>query len=328
MDFKKKINIGIMGCASIAENSIIPAIKNLQSTYNLVAIASRSFSKAKKLAEQFNCIPIEGYDNLLNENIDAVYIPLPTGLHHEWIIKALNKGKHVYAEKSISITYNSALEMINLAKKKRLALMEGYMFQYHPQHTVVKKLINDFEIGEIRSFRSSFGFPPLKENNFRYDTSLGGGALLDAGGYTLRSVNFILGDDFKVVAATLNNDLIRGVDIFGNVMLTNYTGVAAFISFGFDNHYQCSYELWGSLGKIIVNKAFTPKKDEKTIIILEKSNSSEKIEIEPSNHFELAFNSFYNKILNYSEREEEYNNILIQSQSLDQIIEISKYDSH
>jgi predicted dehydrogenase len=326
MDYKNKINIGIMGCASIAENSIIPAIKKLESTYNLVAIASRSFSKAKQLAEQFNCIPIEGYDNLLNENIDAVYIPLPTGLHHEWIIKALNKGKHVYAEKSIANSYQSALEMINLAKKNGLALMEGYMFQYHPQHAIVKKLIKDFEIGEIRSFRSSFGFPPLNKNNFRYETSLGGGALLDAGGYTLRTVNFILGDDFKVVASTLHNDPIRGVDIYGNVMLTNYTGVAAFISFGFDNHYQCSYELWGSLGKITVNKAFTPKKDEITVIVLEKSNSSEKIEIEPSNHFELSFNSFYNKIFNCTEREVEYNNILLQSQLLDQIIKINNYD--
>lgn len=322
MDSNIKINIGILGCASIAEKSVIPAIKKLESRFNIVAIASRSFSKAKVFAELFNCIPVDGYDKLLDENIDAVYIPLPTGLHHEWVIKALNKKKHVYVEKSIAMTVESAQEMVNIAKKNQMALMEGYMFQYHHQHTIVKKLINDFEIGEIRSFRSSFGFPPLQKQNFRYNKSLGGGALLDAGGYPLRAANFILGNNFEVVAATLYNDPITGVDIFGNAMLINKSGVAAHISFGFDNYYQCIYELWGSLGKLLVCKAFTPKKDEITYIILEKSGHSEKIEIEPFDQFEAAFLSFHDKILNSSNREEEYNNILLQCKSLDQIRKI------
>ncbi len=323
MDFNKKINIGILGCASIAEKSVIPAIKKLESRFNIVAIASRSFSKAKVLADLFNCIPVEGYDNLLNENIDAVYIPLPTGLHHEWVIKSLNKRKHVYVEKSIAMTSKSAREMVNTAKENQVVLMEGYMFQYHHQHTVVKKILKDFEIGEIRCFRSSFGFPPLQKENFRYNQTLGGGALLDAGGYTLRAANFILGNELDVVAASLYNDPITGVDIFGNAMLINNSGVAAHISFGFDNFYQCTYELWGSLGKLLVYKAFTPKSDEKTFILLEKPTHSEKIEIEPFDQFKAAFISFHDKILNYSKREEEYNNILLQSQLLDQIREIS-----
>ncbi len=323
MDSKNIINIGIMGCASIAEKSVIPAIKNLQSRYNIKAIASRSIEKANKYADLFDCTPIEGYDELLNLDIDAVYIPLPTGLHHEWIIKALSMGKHVYAEKSIAMSHSSALQMVNLAKANELVLMEGYMFQYHKQHEVVKNIVKDEEIGEIRCFRSSFGFPPLQKDNFRYDKLLGGGALLDAGGYTLRATNFILGNDYKVAASTLYYDPILKVDIFGNSMLSNNNGIAAHISFGFDNYYQCSYEVWGSKGKLIVPKAFTPKKDEKTFIVVEKQNFSQKIEIEPFNQFESSFISFHDKILDNSKRDEEYNNILLQSNLIEQIRTIS-----
>jgi len=308
-----------MGCASIAERSVIPAILELKSKFNLVAIASREFSKAEKLAEQFNCKPIEGYANLLSENIDAVYIPLPTGLHHEWISNALKAGKHVYAEKSIATSYNSANFMVELAKKNDLVLMEGYMFQYHPQHDIVKKMLNENKIGEVRAFRSSFGFPPMKNDNFRYNKQLGGGALFDAGGYTLRSVNFILGDEFEVTSSSLVKDVNTGVEIFGNAMLVNKTGSAAHISFGFDNYYQCSYEIWGSLGKIIVNKAFTPKKNEKTKVILDCNNIVQEIIVDSFNHFEGAFDSFFNKIFNKNERNAEFENILKQSYLLDQI---------
>jgi predicted dehydrogenase len=321
----KKINIGILGCASIAEKSVIPAILELKSKFNLVAIASRSLSKAEKLANEFGCKAIEGYENLLTENIDAIYIPLPTGLHHEWITKALKAGKHVYAEKSIAISFESAKYMVELAQQNDLVLMEGYMFQYHPQHRIVKNLLKENKIGEIRSFRSSFGFPPLLNNNFRYDKYLGGGALLDVGGYTLRSINFILEDDFEIVASCLKREDINSVDIFGNAFLINNSGVAAHISFGFDNYYQCSYEIWGSLGKIIVNKAFTPKKNENTKIIIESQNIIQEIIVEASNQFEAAFNSFHSKIFNKAERLNEFNNILKQSMSIDQINNMDEF---
>ncbi len=170
--------------------------------YLISAIASRTVEKATKFSKIYNCTPIFSYDDLLNQNIDAIYIPLPTGLHHEWVIKALKKGIHVYAEKSLAISYESAFEMVDIAKQNKLVLMEGYMFQFHPQHSLVKKLLSENAIGEVRSFRSSFGFPPLQSNNFRYNQSLGGGSLLDAGGYTHKALNFLLVDSFKVFAST------------------------------------------------------------------------------------------------------------------------------
>ena len=155
------MNWGILGCAAIAKNAVIPAIQSVE-TEKIIAIASRTEKKAKEFADLFNCLAVTGYDSLLsNTEIDAVYIPLPTGLHYEWVIKALKAGKHVLVEKSIAESYQEVLEMVHLARSKNLALVENFQFQFHSQHNAVFDLLKNNAIGDVRCFRSSFGFPPF-----------------------------------------------------------------------------------------------------------------------------------------------------------------------
>lgn len=119
----KKIRIGVMGCAGIAQRYMIPAILDTQDL-ELVAVASRTLEKAKAYADRFGGDAVEGYENLLNRrDIDAVYVPLPTGLHEQWILLALQMGKHVFAEKSLAMNVVSAQRMLNLAKENGLVLM-------------------------------------------------------------------------------------------------------------------------------------------------------------------------------------------------------------
>lgn len=319
----KKIRIGVMGCANIAKKSVIPALKNLSDQFELVSVSSRSESKALEFANYFNCKAVVGYDNLLKDDIDAVYIPLPTGLHDEWITKALLAGKHVYAEKSIANSLVSAKKMVTEAQNRDLVLMEGYMFQYHTQHQKVKQLIADNAIGEVRSFRGAFGFPPLDENNFRYDEIIGGGALFDAAGYPLRAVHFMMGSAFKVVASSLYINPKTGTSIHGSAYLKNKDGIGAQIAFGFDNFYQCNYEIWGSKGRIVVERAYTPSPDYKPIIHLEQQGVVEKINEEPFNHFVGAMQEFYHLMVGKSNRKLQYDSILLQSESLDLIKTLS-----
>jgi len=309
-----------MGCANIAQRSVIPAILNLSEKFKLVAVASRTINKAAELARRFNCEAVEGYDNIINsDRIDALYIPLPTGLHKEWINKALSAGKHVYAEKAIARNLGDAKDMVREARQKNLALMEGYMFQYHSQHKIVQDLIRDGEIGGLRYFSSSFGFPPLEQNNFRYDKVLGGGALMDAAGYPVRATHFILGNDFEVKGATLHYDSKLDSSIYGSAFLSNSNGMGATVSFGFDNFYQCRYEIWGEKGKIIVEKAFTPRFDESPAIILEKPEGTKTIKAEPDNHFVKAFEEFHHAVFDRATKEKNYNDIVLQSKTLEQI---------
>lgn len=315
----KKIGIGVMGCANIAQRSVIPAILNLSHKYELKAIASRNAEKAQLLTSQFNCTPVTGYDSLLQrEDIDAVYMPLLTGLHKEWITKALLAGKHVFAEKSLALDYNTARELVELAKAKGLLLMENFMFRYHSQHAAVWEILQNKHIGEIRLFRSQFGFPPLDKSNFRYDKTIGGGALLDAGAYTLRGAQWFLGNDLEVLSAVLYIDPQRDVDIYGNMTLRNKSGIVAQLSFGFDNFYQCNYEFWGSTGRLIANKAFTPRSNEKPGITVQKANETENLEMPADNHFVNILDEFYVSIIS-NKHIEHLEDILNQSKLLDNI---------
>ena len=315
----KIIRIGVMGCATIAERSVIPAIMALPNYYKLVAIASRTKEKANKFANKFNCEAVTGYDVLIaRDDIDAIYMPLPTGLHLEWIIKTLEAGKHIYAEKSIADNFMSAKQMIDLATKKKLALMEGYMFQYHLQHQKIFKLLQEDVIGDIRHFSASFGFPPLSENNFRYDKKIGGGALLDCAGYVVRAAFFVLKQKLEVKAASIYYNPRSNSSIYGSAFMRGEKGIGASLSFGFDNYYQCNYVIWGSKGKITVQRAFTPKPMEETYLILETIEGSQQITMESDNHFMKAFIEFY-KTITDGGMDRHYSEILEQSEALDEV---------
>ena len=315
----KKTRIGILGCASIAKRSVIPAIQNLPEHFELAAIASRSQDKAEELADVFGTEAIVGYDNLLDRSdIDAVYMPLPTGIHHQWITKALQAGKHVLAEKSLAMDYSSAMELVEMARSGKLLLMENFMFRHHAQHEVVWNILAEKRLGDIRLFRSQFGFPPLTKDNFRYDKNIGGGALLDAGAYTARASQWFLGPDLEVATATLYFDSDRGSDIHGNATLINPQGLVAQISYGFDNSYQCNYEIWGSKGYLVAKKAFTPKPDEKPVMVLEQNGASTMLETRADNHFVNILKAFATGVAT-GDHETHLKDILDQSRILDQI---------
>ncbi len=317
-----KLKIGVLGCANIAKRSVIPAIKSI-ADFELVAIASRKKAKAEEFATAFNCEAIEGYQNLLNRNdIDVLYMPLPTGLHEEWVIKALEAGKHILIEKSLAMNYDSAKKMVNLARQKGLLIMENFMFLYHGQHQLVKDLIAQGQIGEMRCFRSSFGFPPLPSDNFRYNKTIGGGALLDAAAYTVRASQLFLGNDIWVEAATLNK-LNTEVDLFGGAYLKTDNDLFAEVAFGFDNFYQCNYEIWGSKGKITAQRAFTPAANFKPTITLENQRDVIDYEIDAENHFVNILNEFKRCIIE-NDVEMKYEEILNQSRLLQELKNKSK----
>ena len=114
-----------MACADIAQRSVIPAILQSEHT-QLVAVASRSAQKARKFAGQFGAAAITGYANLLERpDIDAIYMPLPTGLHEEWVKRSLEAGKHVLVEKSFAMDLASARRMLDVARSNNLKMKAG-----------------------------------------------------------------------------------------------------------------------------------------------------------------------------------------------------------
>lgn len=292
----KKIRIGVLGCASIARRLVLPNMLN-SGLYEITAIASRKALKAREFAEAFSCEPVVGYENLIQRtDIDAVYIPLPTGLHYEWLLKSLNAGKHAFVEKSITSEYEETRKVIETAKSKNLCVFENFMFPYHSQFQFVNKLIADDEIGDIKLLRSAFGFPVFDtEDNIRYKKQLGGGALLDAGAYTILAAQLLLGTQQTVLASSLRNEGSE-VDFQGSVMLENANGVVSQLAFGFDNFYQNNIELWGSKGKMTVERAFTAGPGFNPRVIVEKQGSSLPYILDADNHFLKILSKFHASI--------------------------------
>ena len=321
----EKIRIGVLGCANIAHRSMIPAIQSLPDKFKLVAVASRTLEKACSYAQEFGCEAVAPYESLIERSdIDAVYIPLPTGLHKEWINNALCAGKHVYAEKSIAFSLADAKEMVHNARAHNVSLMEGFMFQYHSQNLKVKEMLAKGAVGDIRHFSGSFGFPPFPDpKNFRYDKNVGGGAIFDACGYPIRAAFFLLGDSLKVQGASVNYDIQHGCSLYGSAFLRGNNGIGASISFGFANYYQCNYQIWGSAGKLTANRAYTPKADQSTTLTWEHDYQTETIECQADNHFIKAMMEFHAIIQDPAKRERHFSDILNQSEALETIVKLT-----
>lgn len=316
------VNIGVLGCADIAGRSVIPSLLGLPGKYRLSGVASRDMNKASLFASRFSTIPYGSYESLLEvPGIDAVYIPLPNALHAEWIERSLVAGLHVLVEKSLACSLPDALKLNELARQKNLVLVENFQFRFHSQLQYIMNILSCDEIGELRSVRSSFGFPGLpKENDIRYQKELGGGALLDAGAYPVKAAQIFLGKDIKVSAASLNYLPGKEVDIWGGAYLKQREGdLFAAIAFGFDHHYQCSLELWGSKGRIFTNRIFTAGPGYSPEIIIEKPSGKESIILPADNHFENMLSHFHELIASHQGVEEEYGQNINQARLLGEI---------
>jgi NDP-hexose-3-ketoreductase len=312
------VNIGVLGIASIATRSIIPAIIESPEIFKLAGLASRDMAKATMNASLFNCKPFGSYESLLKDkSIKAVYIPLPNSLHYPFVKLALENGKHVMVEKSLGINFHEVKEMVDLAKNNNLVLLENFQFRFHSQLSAILKTVHDGTIGDLRSVRISFGFPPFSDKgNIRYDSNLGGGALLDVGAYAFKLATYFLGNDIEVVHGSMYFE--NNVDIWGQgVLKKNNNPLCCHFSYGFDNFYQCSLELWGSEGKLTTYRIFTAPKDLKPTLHIETRKGTEVLFLLEDHHFKNILQYFQSLILGCKSTYDEYEQNILQARLID-----------
>lgn len=219
---------------------------------------NRELAKAQNFIDNYGGKIYRGYQTLIEAtDVDAIYVPLPPALHYKWAKMALENGKHVFVEKPSTTCFADTEDLIKLASEKGLALHENYMFIYHSQLEEIQNVVKSGEIGDVRLYRITFGFPLRQLNDFRYNKALGGGALLDAGGYCMKYANWLLGGEAHVVTAQANNIEGFDVDMFGSATLSNDKGQIAQIAFGMDCDYRCDIEIWGSKGTITSGRILT-----------------------------------------------------------------------
>jgi predicted dehydrogenase len=319
-----RLRVAIMGCADFAWRAMAPAIAE-SPDMTLVAVASRSREKAERFAAQFNCDAVTGYAPLLErDDVDAVYVPLPTGLHAEWVSRALTSGKHVLVEKTCAMTLSEARELVATARANERLLVENILFPHHSQFRWMQNFIAGGDLGEVHLVRGTFGFPPLTRDNFRYNMAVGGGALFDVGCYLLKLSRLLLGESVSLMAAQTVLDVAGDVDIYGDAMLKNAAGQVSQVSYGFNYFYQCHCEVLGTQGKLVVERMFTPPPGFSPTVRIEKQDGCETLTLDADNHFANMCSYFAACVSSGENAEEEYNAILQQADLLAQVREASQ----
>nr|BAJ52693.1 putative NDP-hexose-3-ketoreductase [Streptomyces sp. TA-0256] len=314
------LGVGVLGCADIARRKMLPALR-ASTRARLVAIAGRSPGRAADLARSSGCAAAADYGSLLEHpGVDAVYVPLPTGLHALWAARALAAGKHVLVEKSAVCTLTEAQELVALARRRGLALMENFTFLHHSQHATAQRWLRDGEIGEPRVLQASFGIPPCPPSDIRYRADLGGGALLDVGAYPVRAALLYLGDDAQVVGATRHLDAARGVDVGGSVLLASPSGVTAELSFGFAHSYRSHCAMWGSAGRLVLEQPFTPPAGARPRMRIARQDHRQEFVLAADDQFVNTVGRFADLVHGpAAAREEQYGQLLRQAALLEAV---------
>jgi len=208
----RSIRWGVLGVANIGVRTVIPAIQRAPNA-RLIAIASRTPARAEDAARRLGIPRAHGsYEALLADpEVEAVYIPLPNSLHREWTIRCAEAGKHVLCEKPLALTAREAEEMAAACRQHGVALMEAFMYRFHPRTERVGRLAADGALGDVRMVRAAFTFAVREPDlNIRFRRDLGGGALYDVGCYTINVSRMVLGEPELAFAAGRVGD--HGVD--------------------------------------------------------------------------------------------------------------------
>lgn len=312
------IKLGVLGAADIAFRRFLPALKKSKDII-FYGIASRDQSKANKFTKIFGGQVYETYENLLKDKmIDAVYIPLPPALHFEWAKMALQYGKHIYMEKPFCTNLSQTIGLVEFAKKRKKVLHENYMFIFHKQIEIIKDILREHQLGEIRLIRIAFGFPKRAETDFRYNKDLGGGSLLDCGGYTLKLASELMGDDLIVKHKKLEKENYD-IDLYGAATLENKFGKIIQIAFGMDNSYLCELEIWGSNGYLKAPRIFTAPADFDVNLELGINNKKVIVNVGMDDQFFKSIQYFIQLVTNPNLQQKNYESILKQAILLDRM---------
>lgn len=257
---------GILGTAQIAKVAVAPAIKVSRNS-ELYAVASRSKERLQDFAEHFGpARRFTNYEDLLADpEVEAVYIPLPNAMHAEWVLKALDAGKHVLCEKPLALSQKEASKISERAKQTRRHVMEGFMYRFHPRLKRVHQLLAEGAIGEVRAINASYAFKLSEaadvrsgsyEDDIRLKPELGGGALLDLGSYCVNGIRWYMKAEPESAVGWAHRPEPHGVEMRTAGLLDFGSGRFAQFVCAMDTFGGGHMEILGSKGKLTLPIAF------------------------------------------------------------------------
>jgi predicted dehydrogenase len=217
------LKIGVLGAARITRDALIKPARKVEGV-EVVAIAARDRKRATEAAAKHG-IPnvFDSYDAMLADpGVDAVYIPLPNGLHGRWMLAAIGAGKHVLCEKPFTANADEARKVAKAAEASSVVVMEAHHTSQHPQTKRAAEIVRSGMLGELVSAEGAFIVPMMPSDDIRWNVALAGGSLMDLGCYPVRWLRDVLG-----VVPTVTSAIAKdrdGVDASMDARL-DYAGV-------------------------------------------------------------------------------------------------------
>ncbi|MEG0551323.1 MAG: Gfo/Idh/MocA family oxidoreductase, partial [Vagococcus sp.] len=285
--------IGVVGTGEIANQFVSQLDKE---NYSVISVYNHRKVTLKAFVEKFGIKEYHtNYDEfLMNESMDCVYIATPNQTHYDFVLKALNSGKHVLCEKVMVLEGQQAEELFNLAEQKGLVLIEAVTLFFMPMYQQILTYLNNEKLGKLSGVNVTFGsckeYDP--ENRF-FSPEKGGGALSDIGTYALSAAVYLLGTDLKMIATDVEFSK-SGVDEKSVTLLKNAEGLQASVMISFRGKMPKQIILAGDKGYLMINDF--PRAEKATIFY----NDGEKEIIELGNGrdvftYEMDLLNQYNK---------------------------------
>lgn len=284
---EQAVRWGVIGCAAIAVNRVMGAMPDAKLT-QLVAVASRSLDRAREVAAQFDLPKAYGsYDELLADpEIEAVYIPLPNGLHAEWSIKALRAGKHVLCEKPLAMDAEEARQIQAVRDETGLICLEAFAYRFNPVVAEAFQIANSGELGELRFMHtvSTYLMETHDPENVRLQADIGGGALYDMGCYAINAQRMMAGREPLTAWATMQWSERFDVDMAGTAMLDFGDGLLGTVQWGFNAPYGGPFSVVGERGRLTGTYGWGPPVDQPAMI-LQVDGKHEEIYVKRANDY-------------------------------------------
>ena len=274
----QKVNWGIIGLGNIALK-FAEGFKEVANA-KLLAVSSKDEKKIEQFKDYFKIEDkycFKNYEDLLDcQDINIIYIALPHSLHHEWVIKCIEKKKRILVEKPATINFSQIKDIQNKLLNKNLLFSEAFMYRHHPQIIKVIELIKETTVGKLISMESYFGMnlltkknlfglkkeKKISEKNRLYNKELGGGTILDLGCYPVSFSQFIAS---FVPGINLNNvDLINikrengptGVDIDSYAELVFDKKFKSKVGASFKKNLGKETKIIGEKGEILIENTW------------------------------------------------------------------------
>ncbi len=270
---------GVLGAtARAAQLGVLPALAASPKA-ELVAVASRSKPDGSGY-DRFGAPRSYGrYEDVLaDDEVEAVYIPLPNSMHAEWTVRAAEAGKHVLCEKPLATRVAEAAEMADACEELGVLLMEAYMTPFHPRSSALADLVRSRRLGPLRFARSAFTGIVALEDDFRSRPETGGGVLLDLGVYCLAPLLAAAAGRLPVHVASGGMLARSGVDSSFSAWMDFDKGFTASFECSFETPARQTLEVVGTEGSVTVDRAFTPGVHDTELHLSFRDGSTETID--------------------------------------------------